>query len=114
MKITIDIPDATLADAIHHTGATRRREAVGKALEEFNRQQKVNDLIANFGTLDFAGNEEIGRRFRKLHAPSSLQRADKFLEGQSRLIEETAKGSRFDRLVHRNDDDAPLFPHHMM
>jgi hypothetical protein len=33
--------------------------AVVKALEGYNRQQRVNDLIASFGTLDFASNDEI-------------------------------------------------------
>jgi hypothetical protein len=59
MKTTIDSPDAALADAMRYTGAKTKREAVVKALEEFNRQQRVNDLIANFGTLDFASNDEI-------------------------------------------------------
>jgi hypothetical protein len=30
-----------------------------KALEEYNRQQRVKDLIASFGTWDIATNEEI-------------------------------------------------------
>ena len=59
MKTTIDIPDTTLADAMRFTGAKTKREAVVKALEEFNRQQRVKNLIANFGTLDFATNDEI-------------------------------------------------------
>lgn len=59
MKITIDLPDAVLADAMRYTGAKTKREAVVKALEEFNRQQQVKDLVANFGTLDFASNDEI-------------------------------------------------------
>jgi Arc/MetJ family transcription regulator len=59
MKTTIDIPDAALADAMRFTGAKTKREAVVKALEAYNRQQRVNDLIANFGTLDFATNDEI-------------------------------------------------------
>lgn len=41
------------------TGAKTKREAVVKALEAFNRQQRVNDLIASFGSLDFATNDEI-------------------------------------------------------
>ncbi len=59
MKTTIDIPDAALADAMRFTGAKTKREAVVKALEAYNRQQRVNDLIASFGTLDFATNDEI-------------------------------------------------------
>ena len=59
MKTTIDIPDAALADAMRFTGARTKREAVVKALESFNRQQRVKDLVASFGTLDFASNDEI-------------------------------------------------------
>jgi Arc/MetJ family transcription regulator len=59
MKTTIDIPDAALADAIRFTGAKTKREAVVKALEAYNRQQRVQDLVASFGTLDFASNDEI-------------------------------------------------------
>jgi Arc/MetJ family transcription regulator len=59
MKTTIDIPEAALADAMRFTGAKTKREAVVKALEAYNRQQRVNDLIASFGTLDFASNDEI-------------------------------------------------------
>ncbi len=59
MKTTIDIPDAALADAMRFTGAKTKREAVVKALESYNRQQRVQDLVASFGTLDFASNDEI-------------------------------------------------------
>lgn len=59
MKTTIDIPDDALADAMRFTGAKTKRDAVVKALEEFNRMQRVKDLIASFGTLDFASNDEI-------------------------------------------------------
>jgi hypothetical protein len=41
------------------SGAKTKREAVLTALEAYNRQQRVKDLVANFGTLDFASNEEI-------------------------------------------------------
>lgn len=59
MKTTIDIPDEALADAMRFTGAKTKREAVVKALEGYNRQQRVNDLIASFGTWDIATNDEI-------------------------------------------------------
>jgi hypothetical protein len=59
MKTTIDIPDHVLADAMRFTGAKTKREAVVKALEEFNRQQRVKELIASFGTWDIATNDEI-------------------------------------------------------
>lgn len=59
MKTTIDIPEKALADAMRYTGAKTKREAVVKALEEFNRLQMVENLIASFGTLDFGTNDEI-------------------------------------------------------
>ena len=59
MKTTIDIPESALADAMRFTGAKTKREAVVKALEAYNRQQRVQDLVADFGTLDFASNDEI-------------------------------------------------------
>lgn len=59
MKTTIDIPDEAMADAMRFTGAKTKREAVVKALDEFNRQQRVKNLVASFGKLDFASNEEI-------------------------------------------------------
>jgi len=59
MKTTIDIPDSALADAMRFTGAKTKREAVVKALEEFNRLRRIQELVANFGTLDFASNDEI-------------------------------------------------------
>jgi hypothetical protein len=59
MKTTIDIPDAALADAMRFTGAKTKREAVVKALEEFNRQQLVKEVVASFGTWNIASNEEI-------------------------------------------------------
>ena len=59
MKTTIDIPDAALADAMRFTGAKTKREAVVKALEEFNRLRRVQDLVASFGTWNIATNDEI-------------------------------------------------------
>ena len=59
MKTTIDIPEQTLADAMRFTGAKTKREAVVKALEAFNRQQLVKEVVASFGTLNFASNDEI-------------------------------------------------------
>ena len=59
MKTTIDIPDRALEDAMRYTGAKTKREAVVKALEDYNRQQRVKEVVAGFGTLDFFSNDEI-------------------------------------------------------
>lgn len=59
MKTTIDIPESALADAMRFTGAKTKREAVVKALEEFNRLRRVKEVVAGFGSWDFASNDEI-------------------------------------------------------
>jgi hypothetical protein len=60
MKTTIDIPDEALADAMRFTGAKTKREAVVKALEEFNRSQRVEAFLKMAGSCpDFPTNDEI-------------------------------------------------------
>ena len=60
MKTTIDIPDELLADAMKFTGAKTKREAVVKAIESFNRLQKIECLIATAGTFsDLPSNDEL-------------------------------------------------------
>jgi Arc/MetJ family transcription regulator len=60
MKTTIDIPDDLLADAMKFTGAKTKREAVVKAIESFNRLQKIECLIATAGTFsDLPSNDEL-------------------------------------------------------
>lgn len=60
MKTTIDIPDEALADAMRFTGAKTKREAVVRALEEFNRLRKVEALLKMAGSIpDFPSNDEI-------------------------------------------------------
>jgi Arc/MetJ family transcription regulator len=44
MKTTIDIPDASLREAIRHTGAKTKRDAVVTALTEFNRRRRLEEL----------------------------------------------------------------------
>ena len=42
--MTIDIPDAVLREAIRHSGAKTKREAVVSAVEEFNRSHRLEQL----------------------------------------------------------------------
>jgi Arc/MetJ family transcription regulator len=44
MKTTIDIPDKSLREAIKHTGAKTKRDAVVTALTEFNRRHRLEEL----------------------------------------------------------------------
>jgi hypothetical protein len=45
MKTTVDIPDKVLAEAMRHTRATTKQEAVVTAIEDFNRRRRVAELI---------------------------------------------------------------------
>ena len=44
MKTTIDIPDKALKEAIKHTGAKTKRDAVVTAVEEFNRRRRLEEM----------------------------------------------------------------------
>ena len=60
MKTTIDIPKDELEDAIRFTGAKTKRDAVVFALEDFNRRQRVAEVVKSLGTFtSLADNEEI-------------------------------------------------------
>jgi Arc/MetJ family transcription regulator len=50
MKTTIDIPDELLQDAMKFTHATTKRDAVVKALADFNRRQRMAALTKHMGT----------------------------------------------------------------
>jgi Arc/MetJ family transcription regulator len=44
VKTTIDIPDPLLREAIRHTGAKTKRDAVVTAVGEFNRRRRLEEL----------------------------------------------------------------------
>lgn len=44
MKTTIDIPKATLEEAIRFTGAKTKRDAIVNAVEDFNRRNRLAAL----------------------------------------------------------------------
>ena len=52
MKTTIDIPDKVLREAIRHSKAATKREAVLTALEDYNRRQRMASLARHFGTFE--------------------------------------------------------------
>ncbi|MFT4689913.1 MAG: Arc/MetJ family transcription regulator [Limisphaerales bacterium] len=59
MKTTIDIPEHILKEAMKHTGAKTKREAVVTAVEQFNRRERLSELahrlrgsLPNFMTLE--------------------------------------------------------------
>ena len=65
MKTTLDIPENELQEALRHTGAKTKREAVVIALAEFNRRRRLQKLVERFGTLDDFMTQEELRRMRE-------------------------------------------------
>lgn len=61
MKITVDLPEDELQEAMRHTGAKTKREAVAIAIAELNRRRRLKKLIESFGTLDFMSQEDLRR-----------------------------------------------------
>ena len=60
MKTTVNIPDKTLRDAMRHTKAKTKREAIVKALEEMNRRHSQAELLKYTGKFEsLMTNEEI-------------------------------------------------------
>ena len=50
MKTTIDIPEKKLSDAIRFTRAKTKREAVVRAVADFNRRRRMAELAEYAGT----------------------------------------------------------------
>ena len=65
MKTTLDIPDHELQEAIRHTGAKTKRDAVVIALSEFNRRRRLQRLVEKFGTLDGFMTQDELRQMRE-------------------------------------------------
>jgi Arc/MetJ family transcription regulator len=50
MKTTIDLPESEMAEALRHTGAKTKTEAVSVAVADYNRRQRLARLAARMGT----------------------------------------------------------------
>ncbi|MBZ5495777.1 MAG: type II toxin-antitoxin system VapB family antitoxin [Acidobacteriia bacterium] len=60
MKTTIDIPENELRDAIKYARAKTKRDAVVTAVVDYNRRQRMADLIKYSGSSDtLMSNPEI-------------------------------------------------------
>ena len=60
MKTTLDLPEDLLAETIRRSGARTKREAVMRAMEEFNRRAKLAELADRLGDSDtFMSFEEL-------------------------------------------------------
>ena len=60
MKTTINIPENLLAEAMKAAGATTKRDAVLRALEDFNRRARLRKLTERLGRSEtFMSPEEL-------------------------------------------------------
>lgn len=50
MKTTVDLPEEALAEAMKHTKAKTKTEAVNLAVAEFNRRERMAKLADKLGT----------------------------------------------------------------
>ena len=75
MKTTIDIPEATLVEAMSHAGATTKRAGILAAVNDFNRRKRMAALVRHLGAFsdDFPSHEasekaelaEAGKRWTR-------------------------------------------------
>jgi Arc/MetJ family transcription regulator len=62
MKTTIDLPEDVLAEAIRHTGAKTKTEAVSVAVADYNRRQRLARLADQMGTFkDMLTRKDLSR-----------------------------------------------------
>jgi len=63
MKTTIDIPNSLLKEAIKHTGAKTKRDAVVTAVDEFNRLRRSKRLAERLhgSCPGFMTQQDLGR-----------------------------------------------------
>lgn len=65
MKTTVDLPEDELAEAMKHSKAKTKTEAVALAVAEFNRRHRMAALTRHFGTFkDFMTSADL-RRMRE-------------------------------------------------
>jgi hypothetical protein len=66
MKTTVDIPDEELREAIRHTGAHTKREAIVTAISEFNRRKRLEKLADQLGSFENVVTPEELLRLREM------------------------------------------------
>lgn len=71
MKTTVDLPEEELAEAMRHTKAKTKTEAVNLAVAEYNRRQRMAALTRHLGTFkDFMTQADL-KRMREDGKPRS-------------------------------------------
>ena len=56
MRITVDIDEGLLKEAVTLTGEKSKSKALNKALEDYIRRKKIDELRAMLGTIDLVDN----------------------------------------------------------
>jgi len=56
MRTTLEIDEKLLADVVALTGEKKKGKAVSKALQEYIRKRKIEELRAMLGTIDLVDN----------------------------------------------------------
>jgi len=64
MKTTLNVPRDLLEEAARLAGARTKTEAVMRALEEFVRRQKIEEIIRAAGSLEFSDEWDEARHER--------------------------------------------------
>ncbi len=75
MKTTLDIPEDLLAEAMKAAGTTTKRDAVLRALEDFNRRERMRKLTDRLGRSEtfMAPDELTELRSRGLPRPGKAK-----------------------------------------
>ena len=58
MRTTLDVDDGLLEELVKVTGEKSKNKAVNKALAEYIRRKKIEELISMFGKIDMIDNLE--------------------------------------------------------
>lgn len=67
MKTTIDLPENELAEAMLHTKASTKTEAVCMAVAEYNRRQRLAKLADKMGTFKDMMTRTDLKKMREAH-----------------------------------------------
>lgn len=67
MKTTVDLPEEELAEAMRHTKAKTKTEAVSLAVAEYNRRQRLAKLADKLGTFQDMMTRADLKKMREVH-----------------------------------------------
>lgn len=75
MKTTIDIPEDALREAMAHSRAATKKDAVLEAIDDYNRRKRAERAVASFGTFkQFMTPSQHRKNRRSRHVRHEKQR----------------------------------------